>query len=401
MKNLKTIFEKNPSFAVLLAISFCHFINDTIQSLLPAIYPILKENYSLTFAQIGLITLAFQFTASLLQPMVGYFTDKKSRPYSLAIGMGFTLLGLVILGFASSYYLILFGAMMVGTGSSVFHPEASRIARFTSKGKYGFAQSVFQVGGNIGSAIGPLLAAFIILPRGQKSLCWFSLLAFVGITLLFNIGRWYKAAHLNSLAKIPAKETERLVSKREVQISILVLMLLIFSKFFYTASLNSYYTFYLIQTFGLSVKSAQIHLFIFLGSVAAGTLIGGIVGDRFGRKTVIWISIVGAMPFTLLLPYANLFWTEILSVLIGLIISSAFSGILVYAQELIPGRVGTVSGLFFGFAFGVAAVGAALLGKLADLTSITFVYHVCSFLPVIGLLTWFLPNIEKRKKDLA
>ena len=391
----KKLFQKNPAFTVLIAISFCHFLNDTIQSLLPAIYPILKETYHLSFAQIGLITLAFQFTASLLQPLVGYYTDKKPQPYSLALGMTFTLCGLLLLAFANSFYGILFGDMIVGTGSSIFHPESSRIARFASKGKYGFAQSVFQVGGNIGSAAGPLLAAFIILPRGQMSLSWFSALTLIGIVVLFNVGRWYKAAHLNTLARVaPSKISP--VSKRKVVISIAVLALLIFSKFFYTASINSYYTFYLIDVFGISVRSAQLHLFIFLASVALGTLIGGIVGDRFGRRTVIWISILGALPFTLMLPYANLFWTEILSVIIGVIISSAFSAILVYAQELIPGRVGMISGLFFGFAFGVAAVGAAVLGKVADLTSITFVYHICSFLPAIGLLTWFLPSVEKK-----
>ncbi len=392
----KKLFQKNPAFTVLIAISFCHFLNDTIQSLLPAIYPILKETYHLSFAQIGLITLAFQFTASILQPLVGYYTDKKPQPYSLAMGMGFTLCGLLLLAFANSFYSILFGAMIVGTGSSIFHPESSRIARFASKGKYGFAQSVFQVGGNIGSAAGPLLAAFIILPRGQISLSWFSALTLIGIIVLFNVGRWYKAAHLNTLARVaPSKISP--VSKRKVVISIAVLALLIFSKFFYTASINSYYTFYLIDVFGISVRSAQLHLFIFLASVALGTLVGGIVGDRFGRRTVIWISILGALPFTLMLPYANLFWTEVLSVIIGVIISSAFSAILVYAQELIPGRVGMISGLFFGFAFGVAAVGAAVLGKVADLTSITFVYHICSFLPAIGLLTWFLPSVEKKQ----
>ncbi len=394
--NLKKLSQKNPAFIVLLAISFCHFLNDTVQSLIPAIYPILKESYNLTFAQIGLITLAFQFTASILQPVVGYYTDKKPQPYSLALGMGFTLCGLLVLSCATSFYAILFGAMIVGTGSSIFHPESSRIARFASKGKYGFAQSVFQVGGNIGSAIGPLLAAFIILPRGQFSLSWFSVLALVGIIVLFKVGRWYHAAHLDVASKVVVSK-KLLVSRREITISIVVLMLLIFSKFFYTASINSYYTFYLMENFDLSVRSAQIHLFIFLASVALGTILGGVVGDRFGRKTVIWISILGAMPFTLMLPYANLFWTEILSVIIGVIISSAFSGILVYAQELIPGRVGMVSGLFFGFAFGVAAVGAAVLGKVADLTSINYVYHICSYLPAIGLLAWFLPNLEKRK----
>lgn len=399
MFGLKKSFEKNPGLSVLLAISLCHFFNDTIQSLLPAIYPILKESYNLSFAQIGLITLAFQFTASLLQPVVGFFTDKKPQPFSLALGMTFTLCGLLILACADSFYLILLGAMVVGTGSSIFHPEASRIARFASKGKYGFAQSVFQVGGNIGSAAGPLLAAFIILPHGQMSISWFSVLTLIGVVVLFNVGKWYRAAHLNAVAKAAVNKTLP-VSKNKIVLSLVVLILLIFSKFFYTASINSYYTFYLIETFGVSVRSAQIHLFVFLAAVALGTLIGGIVGDRWGRKTVIWISIIGALPFTIILPYADLFWTEILSFVIGVIISSAFSGILVYAQELLPGRVGMVSGLFFGLAFGFASIGAAILGKLADLTSITYVYHLCSFLPAIGLLTWFLPNIEKKRSGV-
>lgn len=394
--NLKNFFQKNPTTLVLVAISFCHFLNDTVQSLIPAIYPILKESYNLTFAQIGMITLAFQLTASFLQPLVGYYTDKKPRPFSLALGMGSTLSGLLILSVASNFYAILIGAMVVGTGSSIFHPESSRIARLASKGRYGFAQSLFQVGGNVGSALGPILAAFIILPHGQISISWFSALALIGIVVLFNIGKWYRAAHLSVKAKT-VPDTQLTIPKRKVVTAVMVLVSLIFSKYFYSASINSYYTFYLMETFGVSVRSAQIHLFIFLAASAIGALFGGIIGDRFGRKRVLWFSIVGVMPFTLALPYANLFWTEILSVMIGLIISSTFTAILVYAQELIPGRVGMVSGLFFGLAFGMAAVGAAVLGKLADMTSITYVYHLCSFLPVIGLLIWFLPNIEKRK----
>jgi MFS transporter, FSR family, fosmidomycin resistance protein len=395
--SIKNFFQKNPTYTVLIAISFCHFLNDIVQSLIPAIYPILKESYNLSFAQIGMITLAFQFTASLLQPLVGFYTDKKPRPFSLALGMGFTLSGLLILSIASNFYAILAGAMVVGMGSSIFHPESSRIARLASKGRYGFAQSLFQVGGNFGSALGPILAAFIILPHGQISLSWFSAIALLGIVILFNIGKWYKAAHLSSKTKV-VHDTQLKIPKRKVVTAVMILISLIFSKYFYSASINSYYTFYLIETFGLSIRDAQIHLFIFLIASAIGALFGGVIGDRFGRKKVMWISIVGVMPFTLALPYANLFWTEILSVMIGLIISSTFTAILVYAQELIPGRVGMVSGLFFGLAFGMAAIGAAVLGKLADMTSITYVYHLCSFLPAIGLLIWFLPNIEKKKQ---
>jgi len=393
---IKNIFQKNPLTTVLVSISFCHFLNDLIQSLIPAIYPILKESYNLSFSQIGLITLAFQFTASILQPVVGYYTDKRPRPYSLSIGMGCTLLGLLILSVANNFYFILLGAMVVGTGSSIFHPESSRIARLASKGKYGFAQSLFQVGGNAGAAMGPLLAAFIILPHGQFSISWFSVLTVIGIVILFNIGKWYKSAHLNAKNKT-APEAKSHLPKRQVALAITVLISLIFSKYFYSASINSYYTFYLIETFNLSVKDSQIHLFIYLAASAVGALAGGFLSDRIGRKNLLWISILGAMPFTLILPYANLFWTEILVVIIAIIISSTFSTILVYAQDLIPGRVGMVSGLFFGLAFGIAAIGAAALGKLADLTSIGFVYNVCSFLPAIGLLIWFLPDLEKKK----
>ena len=392
--NIKNLFQKNPTLIILISISFCHFLNDAIQSLIPAIYPILKENYHLTFAQVGLITLAFQFTASILQPLVGYYTDRKPRPFSLVVGMIFTMFGLLTLAVAGNFYSILLGAMIVGIGSSIFHPESSRIARLASKGKYGFAQSLFQVGGTIGASIGPLLAAFIILPRGQISLAWFVILAIFGIIALFNIGKWYKAAHLNNPLKI-IPDQKLPFAKRKIAMAIFILILLIFSKYFYSASINSYYTFYLIETFGISIRNAQIHLFIFLVASAIGALCGGIIGDRFGRKKVLWVSTLGVMPFTLALPYANLFWTEILSVIIGLMISSTFAAILIYAQELIPGRVGAVSGLFFGLAFGIAAIGAALLGKIADLTSISFVYHLCSFLPAIGLFIWFLPS-ERR-----
>lgn len=391
---MKNFLQKNSLTTVLVSISFCHFLNDLIQSLLPAIYPILKESYNLTFTQIGLITLAFQFTASILQPVVGYYTDKRPQPFSLALGMSFTLLGLLILSVAGNFYSILLGAMVIGSGSSIFHPESSRIARLASKGKYGFAQSFFQVGGNIGSSMGPLLAAFIILPHGQFSISWFSVLAFLGIIILFNIGKWYRAAHLNVKAKfIPDSELQ--FPKRKVAFAVSILIALIFSKYFYSAAMNNFYTFYLIEKFGASIKEAQINLFIFLVSSATGALLGGLLSDRFNRKNLLWMSIIGSLPFTLMLPYADLFWTKILTVIIGLVISSTFSTILTYAQDLIPGRVGMVSGLFFGLAFGIAAIGAAVLGKLADMTDIIFVYKVCSFFPVIGLLIWFLPDLKK------
>lgn len=382
-------------FTVLAAISFCHLLNDMVQSLIPAIYPILKDSFHLDFGQIGLMTLAYQMTASLLQPFVGLFTDRRPMPYSLPFGMGFTLSGLLLLAIAPNFAILLIAASLVGVGSAVFHPESSRVAHMASGGQHGLAQSVFQVGGNAGGALGPLLAAFIVLPRGQSSMAWFSAAALLGIAVLTKVGAWYKRNRL-TMGKAHAKgrEGHAILSSRKVALSIAVLIALIFSKYFYLASLTSYYTFYLISKFQVSVESAQIHLFVFLGAAAAGTMIGGPVGDRVGRKYVIWCSIVGVLPFTLLLPYANLFWTTILSILIGLILASAFSAILVYAQELVPGRVGMISGLFFGFAFGMGGVGAALLGELADITSIGFVYSVCSFLPIIGLLTAFLPNLD-------
>jgi MFS transporter, FSR family, fosmidomycin resistance protein len=390
-------------FKILLAISFCHLLNDTVQSLVPAIYPLLKASFHLDFGQIGLIALTLQVTASLLQPFVGLYTDRRPQPYSLAVGMGFTLIGLLALAMAPSYGTILAAAALMGIGSAVFHPESSRIARMASGGQHGLAQSLFQVGGNAGLSLGPLLATFV-LTKGQPSVAWFSFLALFGIILLTNIGHWArehrffksKSIHLDPerLASLAAAPHRPAFSGRKVGFCLTILVALMFSKFFYLASLNSYYTFYLMNRFHLSVQSAEIHLFIFLGAVAAGTIIGGPVGDKFGRKYVIWCSILGVLPFTLLLPYANLFWTSILSVVIGLILASAFSAILVYAQELVPGRIGAVSGLFFGFAFGMGGVGAALLGKLADMTDINFVYHVCSFLPAIGILTAFLPNLE-------
>jgi len=384
--------------AVLLGLSFCHMLNDMLQSLILAIYPLLKESFHLDFGQIGLITLVFQMTASLLQPLIGHYTDKNPKPYALAVGMGFTLTGLLLLASASSFPAVLLAAAMVGMGSSIFHPESSRIARLASGGQHGFAQSFFQVGGNLGTSIGPLLAAFIIVPRGQGSIAWFSLAALLAMIVLANIGGWYKRQHITG--KTRAKEvTHSTLSRRKIILSIAILIILIFSKMFYLSSINSYYMFYLINKFHISLQSAQIHLFIFLGAVAAGTLAGGPIGDRIGRKYVIWGSILGVLPFTLALPYADLFWTGVLSAIIGVILASAFSAILVYATELVPGRVGMIAGLFFGLAFGMAGIGAAVLGKLADVTSIDTVYHICSFLPLIGLLTGFLPNVEKRRHE--
>ena len=383
------------ALAVLAAISFSHMLNDMMQSMLPAIYPMLKQSLALDFGQIGLITFAFQLTASLLQPLVGLYTDRRPQPYSLAVGMGFTLAGLVLLSMADSFATLLLAAALVGMGSSVFHPESSRVARLASGGRHGFAQSFFQVGGNLGSATGPLLAAFIVLPRGQASVAWFSLAALIGMVVLANVGNWYKRnGQMRPRSRSVPLPRRTDLSRRQIGGALAVLMVLVFSKYFYTASLTSYYTFYLITRFGVSVQSAQIHLFVFLGAFALGTLLGGPIGDRFGRKYVIWGSILGVLPFTLLLPHANLFWTGVLSVPIGLILSSAFSAILVYAQELMPGRVGTIAGLFFGLAFGLGGIGAAVLGELADHTSIEFVYRVCAFLPLLGLFTVLLPNIE-------
>lgn len=383
-------------FRVLAAVTFCHLLNDMVQSLLPSIYPILKSSFHLDFTHLGLLTLTYQIVASLLQPFIGQFTDIKPVPFSLSIGMGFTLLGLVMLAFAPSFAWLLVGSSMIGIGSAIFHPESSRIARLTSGGKHGFAQSFFQVGGNSGSAIGPLLAALIVLPIGQRGMAWFTLPALVGIFVLWRVGRWYKTHHVNRAAKKSTTAHEaHTLSKARVAGAITVLIALIFSKYFYLASLTSYYTFYLISRFHVSVRLSQIMLFLFLAAVAAGTLIGGSVGDRYGRKLVIWVSILGVLPFTLVLPYASLLWTGVLSVVIGFVIASAFSAILVYAQDLLPGRVGMISGLFFGFAFGLGGIGAAVLGKLADVRGIVFVYHVCAYLPAIGLLTGFLPNLDK------
>jgi FSR family fosmidomycin resistance protein-like MFS transporter len=385
--------EAGTALRVLAAVSFCHFLNDLIQAMLPAIYPLLKASYALDFAQIGLITLVFQLTASLLQPVVGTYTDRNPLPYSLAIGMGCTLLGLLLLAHAA-YPALLLAAALIGTGSSVFHPESSRIARLASGGRHGFAQSFFQVGGNLGTAAGPLLAAFIVLPNGQASVAWFAIAALIAITLLVRVGSWYKT-HRVARAQAHAMRAPAL-PQRQIVLAIGVLLMLIFSKYFYLASLNTYYTFYLMERFGLTAQNAQIHLFLFLGSVALGTLVGGPVGDRIGRKYVIWASILGVLPFTLALPHADLFWTSVLSIVIGLILSSAFSAILVYAQELLPGKVGMIAGLFFGFAFGMGGLGAALLGELADAKGIEYVYQLCAFLPAIGLLAVFLPNLRQR-----
>jgi FSR family fosmidomycin resistance protein-like MFS transporter len=370
----------------------CHGLNDLMQSVLPAVYPILKDAYRLDFGQIGMITFANQVTASLLQPVIGTFTDARPKPYSLPVGMAFTLFGLLLLSVAPSYTAILIAVALVGIGSSVFHPESSRVARLASGGRHGFAQSLFQLGGNFGSSTGPLLAAFIVLPYGQGSIAWFAGTALLAMVILVRVGSWYRH-HLLTGDKA-TRAGLRPVLPTRVWIALGVLVLLVFSKNVYLASLTSYYTFYLIEKFQLSVQSAQLHLFMLLGAAAVGTFIGGPVGDRVGRKFVIWFSVLGVLPFTLLLPYANLFWTEVLTVVIGVIFASAFPAIVVFAQELVPGRVGAVSGLFFGFAFGFGGLGAAMLGQLADATSIDTEFTVCSFLPAIGLLTWFLPDIE-------
>ncbi|MFC5861170.1 MFS transporter [Acidicapsa dinghuensis] len=386
---------------VLAAASFCHLVNDMVQSLLPSMYPILKSGFHLNFSQIGLMTLVFQLTASILQPFIGHFTDRRPLPYSLPIGMTISLGGLVLLAYAPTFNTLLVAAALFGIGSAVFHPESSRVARMASGGKHGFAQSFFQVGGNTGSAIGPLLAAFLILPIGQRGSLWFAVALVTGIAVLLWISRWYKN-RLEHLRNRPAvhSEAHHGLPRGKVLGALFVLMLLVFSKYFYIASLTSYYTFYLISRFHVSVASSQIHLFLLFGAIAAGTFIGGPVGDRIGRKYVIWCSILGVLPFTLMLPYANLFWTSILSVVIGVVIASAFSAILVYAQELVPDRIGMISGMFFGFAFGMGGIGAAVLGRIADATSIVYVYHLCAYLPAIGLLTGFLPNIEPQRKKI-
>ena len=386
-------------FAILWSLSFCHLLNDMIASLVPAIYPLFKSSFALDYAEVGLITLAYQCTASIFQPMVGLYTDHRPQPYSLAAGMGFTLVGLVLLSWASSFTMVIGAACLVGMGSAVFHPESSRVARMASGGQHGLAQSLFQVGGNMGSSLGPLLAAFIVIPRGQGSIAWFTLAAFTAMVVLARVGTWYKGRRhsLSVRGRLHAMDGLVVLSQRKVALSLFILLMLIFSKFFYSAGLTNFYIFYLMDQFQLPVGTAQIYLFVFLASVALGTLLGGPIGDRLGRKFVIWFSILGVFPFTLALPYANLFWTGVLTVLIGVIMASAFSAILVYAQELIPGRVGLVGGLFFGLAFGMAGIAAAVLGWLADRTSIREVYIICSYLPLLGLLTAFLPSVERKR----
>lgn len=385
-------------YSILFTISFAHLLNDLVQSVIPAIYPLLKENYVLSFTQIGLITLTFQATASLLQPFVGYFTDKRPQPFSLAIGMGFSLLGLLLLASAASYWVILCAVALVGMGSSVFHPESSRVAYLASGGRRGFAQSVFQIGGNAGSAIGPLLVALVVMPYGQGNVRWFALGAMLAILALYKVGHWYRANIAARKASVGKSFTisHHGLSIGKVKISVAILLVLIFSKYFYMACMTSYFTFFLIEKFQVSVATSQVYLFVFLAAIAAGTYLGGPMGDKYGRKYIIWISILGSAPFTLLLPHVGLAWVIILAVVIGVVLASAFSAILVYAQELLPGRVGMISGLFFGFAFGMGGLGSALLGKLADQTDIQFVFLVCSFLPLLGLITWLLPNLKEK-----
>jgi FSR family fosmidomycin resistance protein-like MFS transporter len=396
-----SVLPLSPVFGILFALSFAHLVNDTLQSLIPAIYPILKAELRLDYSHIGLITLANQLTASLLQPFVGAFTDKHPQPFSLAAGMASTLLGLVLLSIAPNLTLVLIAVAFVGIGSSVFHPEASRVAHLSSGGRLGFAQSVFQVGGNAGSSLGPLLAAAIVVTRGQRSIIWFSLLALLGIIVLSRIGIWYRASlahhHQATKRRAGSATVARQLSRPRIAVSLGILIVLVFSKYFYLASMSSYYTFFLIQKFGVSVRDAQLHLFIFLAAIAAGTFLGGPVGDRIGRKAVIWVSILGVAPFALALPYANLFWCGVLTAIIGLILASAFSAILVYAQELVPGKVGTMAGLFFGLAFGLGGIGSAVLGAIADRHGINFVFHICSYLPLIGIITALLPNLGQRR----
>ncbi|MBM3648792.1 MAG: MFS transporter [Alphaproteobacteria bacterium] len=392
------------TFAVILSLSFCHLLNDMMQSLVPALYPILKESYALSFSQIGLITLAFQCTASMLQPVVGLYTDKKPQPYSLMVGMGFTLVGLLLMSRADSYPLILLAAALIGMGSSVFHPEASRVARMAAGGRYGLAQSLFQVGGNMGSAAGPLLAAFIVVPHGQHSIVWFSAAALVAMVVLFQVGAWYSRRRAAQKPVVRGKTmtaaTIPTLSRGRVAVAVAILVALLFSKNVYSASLGSYFTFYLIAKFGIGVQAAQFYLFAFLVGIVAGTIAGGAVGDRVGRIPVMWFSILGALPFALMLPYANLFWTGVLAVAVAMIMASAFSAILVYAQELVPGRVGLVAGMFFGFSFGLGGLGAAALGELADWTSIETVYKVTPFLLLLGGLTAFLPRQPGEPRNL-
>lgn len=384
---------------ILLSLSFCHLLNDLIQSLIPALYPLLKTEFNLDFAQIGLITLAFQLTASLLQPTVGFYTDKRPQPYSLAIGMGSTLIGLLLLSVAESYGAVLVAAALVGTGSAIFHPEASRVARMASGGRYGTAQALFQVGGNAGQAVGPLLAAFIVLPHGQGAIAWVSMAALVAMFFLARVGMWYGANMRPAKQSVTSslESTQSFLPRARVLFLITVLMILLFSKNVYTASLTSFFTFYLIERFDLPVQAAQVQLFIFMAAIAVGTLVGGALTDRIGRRPMIWISILGVLPFTMALPYADLFWTGVLIIIIGLLTASAFPAVLVYAHEVMPGRVGLVSGMFFGFAFGLGGLGAAVMGGIADAYGIAVVYKICSFLPILGVVAWFLPDMAQER----
>jgi FSR family fosmidomycin resistance protein-like MFS transporter len=383
-------------YSILFSISFAHLLNDLIQAVIPSVYPILKQNYNLTFSQIGLITFAFQLTASIFQPFVGYYTDKHPKPFSQIYGMLFSIAGIVSISFANNFYWILGSVMLIGTGSSIFHPESARISNLASGGKRGLAQSIFQVGGNFGTALGPLLVALLVVPYSQRHILWFVIAGVIALGIISKIAFWYREHLIFRKHKTPSFIDLHNLPKRKVQISIAILLIVIFSKFFYSACLSTYYTFYVIDKFHLTIKQAQYHLFIYLIAYAAGTILGGPLGDKIGRKYVIWLSVFGAAPFALLLPYVNLFWTDVLMIVIGIIISSAFPAILVYAQELLPKKLGMVSGLFYGFAFGMGALGSALLGKLADFTSIQYVYQVCSFLPLIGIICYFLPNLKKK-----
>lgn len=387
-------------FAIIFAVSFCHLLNDMMQSLLAAIYPMLKENYGLNFKQIGILTLIFQGTASLLQPLVGTYTDKRPMPYSLPVGMAFSLAGLATLSFATHYAMLLVGAALIGIGSSIFHPESSRVARLASGGRHGLAQSLFQVGGNFGTALGPLLAGFIVLPYGQKSIIWFSAAALLGMIILYRVGSWYQDYRVANAKKTQPRKIVNL-TRGKIMMSLFILTLLVFTKNIYMVSISSYYTFYVIHKFQITVQQSQMMLFLFLGAAAAGTILGGPIGDRIGTKAVIWFSILGVLPFTLMMPYANLFWTGVLTVIIGFVLSSAFSAIVVFAQELVPGRVGMVAGIFFGFAFGMAGLAAAVLGFVADSKGIDFVYQICAYLPFLGLLTIFLPSMREVRSEIA
>lgn len=394
------VIDQKTIYTILFTISFAHLLNDMMQSVIPAVYPIIKEKFNFSFTQIGIITLTFQFASSVLQPFIGFYTDKHPKPFSLSIGMSFTLTGLIVLSIASNFYAFLLAVTLVGIGSSVFHPESSKVAQLASGGRKGLAQSIFQVGGNFGSAMGPLLAALIVIPFGQPAIIWFTLAALLAILILFRVGRWYQAhlhIKLTAHGRIQAEKANTLPRKKVIG-SLIILLFLIFSKYFYMASMTSYFTFFLIEKFNVSVQHSQLYLFTFLAAVAAGTIAGGPLGDRFGRKYIIWFSILGAAPFALFMPHAGLWTTVVLAVFVGLILSSAFSAILVYATDLVPGKVGMIAGLFFGFAFGIAGIASAFFGWLADKTSIEFVFNICAYLPLIGIITAFLPNIETRRK---